>query len=126
MVDGFLALAASFFLSPQHRLRKRVNSIAGFVGMRASEILSIRTGAIEYRQLGTTGVSQAYLVGRLFKTAEEGGRLERWLAPDPVVTAVKVLESERAVARSLGPQRTLPDAQHAIRPGGGHHQHAPQ
>jgi len=66
--------------------------IAGFVGVRASEILSIRTGAIEYRQLGTTGVSQAYLVGRLFKTAEEGGRLERWLAPDPVVTAVKVLE----------------------------------
>src|SRR5260370_20754271 len=92
MVDGFLALAASFFLSPQHRLRKRVNSIAGFVGMQASEILSIRTGAIEYRQLGTTGVSQAYLVGRLFKAAEEGGRLERWLAPDPVVTAVKVLE----------------------------------
>src|SRR5713226_5487405 len=28
MVDGFLALAASFFLSPQHRLRKRVNSNA--------------------------------------------------------------------------------------------------
>src|SRR5713101_6203315 len=27
MVDGFSALAASFFLSPQHRLRKRVNSI---------------------------------------------------------------------------------------------------
>jgi IS5 family transposase len=26
MVDGFSALAASFFLSPQHRLRKRVNS----------------------------------------------------------------------------------------------------
>jgi hypothetical protein len=66
--------------------------IAGSVGMRASEIFSIRTCAIEYRQLGTTGVSQAYLVGRLFKTAEEDGRLERWLAPDPVVTAVKVLE----------------------------------
>jgi integrase len=66
--------------------------IAGFVGMRASEILSTRVGAIEYRQLGATGVRQAYLIGRLFKTAEEGGRLERWLAPDPVVTAVKVLE----------------------------------
>src|SRR5229473_5602414 len=26
MVDGFLALGASFFLSPQHRLRNRVNS----------------------------------------------------------------------------------------------------
>src|SRR5713226_8336275 len=26
MVDGFLALGTSFFLSPQHRLRNRVNS----------------------------------------------------------------------------------------------------
>jgi integrase len=66
--------------------------IAGFVGMRASEILSIGAGAIEYRQLGATGARQAYLVARLFKTVEPGGRLERWLAPDPVVTAVKVLE----------------------------------
>jgi integrase len=66
--------------------------IAGFVGMRASEILSIRIGAIEYRQLGATGARQAYLVARLFKTAEVGGRLERWLAPEPVVTAVQVLE----------------------------------
>ena len=66
--------------------------IAGFVGMRASEILSIRTGAIEYRQLGATGARQAYLVARLFETAEVGGRVERWLAPEPVVTAVQVLE----------------------------------
>src|SRR5579863_7378072 len=28
MLDGFAALAASFFLSPQHRLRKRGNSTA--------------------------------------------------------------------------------------------------
>lgn len=66
--------------------------IAGFVGMRASEILSIRTGAIEYSSLGGTGAKQACLVARLFKTAEVGGRLERWLAPEPVVTAVQVLE----------------------------------
>jgi hypothetical protein len=33
MVDGFLALGASFFLSPQHRLRKRVNSNTGFAQM---------------------------------------------------------------------------------------------
>ncbi|HUY25813.1 MAG TPA: hypothetical protein VMV27_00205 [Candidatus Binataceae bacterium] len=67
-------------------------AIAGFVGMRASEILSIRIGAIEYSPLGASGAKQAYLVARLFKTAEVGGRLERWLAPAPVVTAVKVLE----------------------------------
>jgi hypothetical protein len=35
MVDGFSALAASFFLSPQHRLRKRVNST--FVGASSKE-----------------------------------------------------------------------------------------
>jgi hypothetical protein len=31
MVDGFLALGASFSLSPQHRLRKRVNSIRSYL-----------------------------------------------------------------------------------------------
>src|SRR6266849_6885564 len=31
MVDGFLALGASFFLSPQHRLRNRIDEGAGAV-----------------------------------------------------------------------------------------------
>ena len=75
--------------------------IAGFVGMRASEILSIRAGAIEYSPLGATGAKQAYIVARLFKTAEVGGRLERWLAPEPVVTAVRVLERLSEPLRAL-------------------------
>jgi integrase len=66
--------------------------IAGFVGMRASAILSIQAGAIGYSPLGAAGAKQAYLDARLFKTAEVGGRRERWLAPDPVITAVAVLE----------------------------------
>jgi len=68
--------------------------IAGFVGMRISEILSMQVGAIEHHPLGETGLKQAYIVARLFKTADEPeGRVERWLAPEPVVRAVKCLES---------------------------------
>src|SRR5262249_54052465 len=50
--------------------------IAGFVGMRDSEILSIEVGAIEYRPIGETAIEQAYILARLFKTADQqGGRL---------------------------------------------------
>jgi integrase len=62
--------------------------IAGFVGMRVSEILSMKVGAIEYRPIGETGVDQAYVVARLFKTVDhpEGGRNaglppRRWCGP---------------------------------------------
>jgi len=67
--------------------------IAGFVGMRVSEILSMQAGAVERHPIGETGVEQAYIVGRLFKTSNEPmGRLERWVAPNPVVRAVECLE----------------------------------
>lgn len=67
--------------------------IAGFVGMRVSEILSIKIGAIERRPLGETGVEQAYIAARLFKTVDDpAGRLERWVAPPPVARAVELLE----------------------------------
>jgi len=67
--------------------------IAGFVGMRPSEILSLQVGAIKHYPLGETGVEQAYVVGRLFKTSDEPeGRQERWIAPVPVVQAVECLE----------------------------------
>ena len=67
--------------------------IAGFVGMRVSEILSMKVGAIERRSIAETGVEQAYVVARLFKTVDDpAGRLERWIAPMPVVRAVELLE----------------------------------
>jgi hypothetical protein len=67
--------------------------IAGFVGMRVSEILSMRASCIEMKPIGETGIAQAYIVARLFKTVDDPrGRLERWLAPEPVVRAVEVLE----------------------------------
>ena len=67
--------------------------IAGFVGMRVSEILSMKVGAIERRSIAETGVEQAYVVARLFKTVDDpAGRLERWIAPSPVMRAVELLE----------------------------------
>ncbi|BAB54675.1 hypothetical protein [Mesorhizobium japonicum] len=82
--------------------------IAGFVGMRVSEILSMEVGAIEFRAIGETGVKQAYVVARLFKTVDQhGGRLERWIAPEPVVTAVKLLEQLSAPFREVSGRREL-------------------
>ncbi len=67
--------------------------IAGFVGMRLSEILSMKVGAIIHLPLGATGVTHAFIVGRMFKTVDSiDGREERWLAPQPVVAAVDLLE----------------------------------
>ncbi|MER8403093.1 hypothetical protein [Mesorhizobium sp. M1348] len=82
--------------------------IAGFVGMRVSEILSMEVGAIEFRAIGETGVKQAYVVARLFKTVDQhGGRAERWIAPEPVVTAVKLLEQLSAPFREVSGKREL-------------------
>ncbi len=67
--------------------------IAGFVGMRVSEILSMKIRAIESRFIGETSVKQSYVVARLFKTVDDPtGRVERWIAPPPVVRAVELLE----------------------------------
>ena len=75
--------------------------IAGFVGMRLSEILSMRVGAVESHAIGETGVSQAYVVARLYKTVEgPEGRIERWLAPEPVVQAVECLKRLGAPLRA--------------------------
>lgn len=82
--------------------------IAGFVGMRVSEILSIEAGAIERRAIGKTAVKQAYIVARMFKTVDDRrGRVERWLAPDPVVRAVEVMERVSQRMRQVSGRREL-------------------
>jgi integrase len=82
--------------------------IAGFVGMRVSEILSMRVGAIEHRPIGTTGLDQAYVVARLYKTVDDpDGRVERWLAPAPVVRAVDLLEQLSAPMRATSGREEL-------------------
>jgi hypothetical protein len=82
--------------------------IAGFVGMRVSEILSMEAGCIEMRPLGDTGVTQAYIVARMFKTVDDPrGRIERWLAPEPVVRAVEILERLSLPMRESSGRREL-------------------
>lgn len=72
--------------------------VAGFVGMRISEILSMRAGAIEHHPVGETGVDQAYLAARLFKGSNEPlGTPELWAAPEPVERAIACLERLAAV-----------------------------
>jgi integrase len=82
--------------------------IAGFVGMRVSEILSMEAGCIEHKRIGETAVAQAYVVARLFKTAADPrGRVERWLAPEPVVRAVEILERLSLPMRKSSGRRDL-------------------
>jgi integrase len=82
--------------------------IAGFVGMRMSEILSMETGCIEHKSIGDTGLAQAYVVARMFKTVDDPrGRVERWLAPQPVVRAVEILERLSLPLRKASERREL-------------------
>jgi hypothetical protein len=74
--------------------------IGGLVGMRLSEILALRYGAVETRCDPLTGEASTYLVSRLFKArGARGGREERWISPAPVVRAVRVLEQLSAKLR---------------------------
>ena len=82
--------------------------IAGFVGMRVSEILSMEAGTIESKPIGATGVAQASIVARMFKTVDDPrGRVERWLAPEPVVRAVEILERLSQRMRQASGRREL-------------------
>jgi len=82
--------------------------IAGFVGMRVSEILSMEASCIERRLIGDTGLAQAYIVARMFKTVDDPrGRVERWLAPEPVVRAVEILERLSLPLREASKRREL-------------------
>lgn len=82
--------------------------IAGFVGMRVSEILSMQVGAIEHHPIGDTDLQQAYIAARLFKTTDHPhGRPEIWIAPAPVTRAVTCLEQLSAPLRAASGRRQL-------------------
>jgi hypothetical protein len=92
--------------------------IAGFTGMRVSEILSIEAGAIEHRAIGKTGAKQAYIVARMFKTVDDPrGRVERWLAPAPVVQAVAVMERVSGPMREASGRRAGAQGLYRLHPG---------
>ncbi|GAY19622.1 MULTISPECIES: hypothetical protein [Sphingobium] len=67
--------------------------IAWLVGARISEILGLEVGCIEYHPSGAGDERFAYLVGRIYKTARgHHGDAHRWVAPEPVVRAITVME----------------------------------
>lgn len=107
--DGLPLVGASVLNSVAARLVEACFIlIAGLVGMRVSEILSMQVGAIEYHPIGETGLKQAYIAARLFKTADEPkGRPELWLAPEPVVLAVECLERLSAPLRAASGRNEL-------------------
>lgn len=73
--------------------------IAWLVGARVSEILGLEAGCIECHS-GPDGEEIRYLHGRIYKMATgSGGRPHRWIAPEPVVRAIEILERLSAPTR---------------------------
>ncbi|MEI9420807.1 integrase [Mesorhizobium sp. Cs1299R1N1] len=73
--------------------------IAWLVGARVSEILGLEAGCIE-RHVGPDGQKVTYLHGRIYKMATgDGGKPHRWIAPEPVVHVIDVLERLSAPIR---------------------------
>jgi integrase len=67
--------------------------IAYLVGARVSEILGLQVGCIEHHASAAGDERFAYLAGRIYKTARgPHGAAHRWVAPEPVVRAIAVME----------------------------------
>ncbi|MBF5088482.1 integrase [Novosphingobium sp. NBM11] len=81
--------------------------IAYLVGARASEILALETGCIEWHE-GDDGEAYAYLTGAIRKGAPgPEGLAHRWVVPDPVVRAIAVLDQLSALWRAIHGGRQL-------------------
>ncbi|BCH20002.1 hypothetical protein [Mesorhizobium sp. L-2-11] len=80
--------------------------IAWLVGARVSEILGLEVGCIEHHR-SPDGGEISYLHGRVYKMATgDGGRPHRWIAPEPVVRAIEILERLSApVRKQVGSNR---------------------
>jgi integrase len=74
--------------------------IAYLVGPRASEILSLEAGCIELVQ-GEQQEMFGYLNGAIRKDAPGGGVPHRWVAPQPAIRAIEVLERLSAPWRAI-------------------------
>lgn len=81
--------------------------IAYLVGARASEILMLEPGCVEWIDT-EDGEPQAYLVGTIRKNAPGlDGLPHRWVAPEPVVRAIEVLERLSAHWRHMDGRELL-------------------
>lgn len=82
--------------------------IAYLVGARVSEILGLQAGCIEHHASAARDERFAYLAGRIYKTARgHDGQAHRWVAPEPVVRAVAVMEQLSAPLRRRSGRREL-------------------
>jgi integrase len=73
-------------------------TIAWLTGARVSEILGLEAGCVERHGDGEENI--AYITGRIFKLVTgDGGKPHRWVAPEPVLRAIKVLEHLSAPIR---------------------------
>lgn len=82
--------------------------ISYLVGARASEILRLEEGCLEWRATGEDGKEHVYLVGTITKTSlTELGDIHCWLAPEPVQRAIHILERLSAPLRELSGKRSL-------------------
>jgi hypothetical protein len=67
--------------------------LAYLVGARVSEILGLEVGCVEQHPSADGREAFAYLCGRIYKTAPgPDGDPHRWVAPAPVVRAIRILE----------------------------------
>lgn len=81
--------------------------IAAFTGMRAGELLSIEEGAV-FSVRHSNGKRYWYVQARSYKTEGEiNGTILRWIAPDIVVKAIRLLERLTATARKVSNKKHL-------------------
>ena len=67
--------------------------ISYLVGPRVSEILGLEKGCVEPALYDEERTKVRYIVGRVYKTAKtETGKFHKWVAPEPAVRAIRVLE----------------------------------
>lgn len=82
--------------------------IAYLVGARASEILTLRASCIAHEWDAATNATHDWLVGSIHKAVPyTKGKPHRWIAPQPVVRAVDVLERLSAPLRAISGQQLL-------------------
>ena len=82
-------------------------TIAYLIGARASEILGLEAGCIEWGK-GEDGERYGYVLGTIRKGAPgEHGLPHRWIAPEPVMRAITVLERLSAPWRAIDGRKLL-------------------
>lgn len=97
-------------------------AVAGFVGPRRSEVLSLRRKCAERTQIrvGDEHYDAVYIHGRTFKgSPNKAGEPARWMANDDVETAIGVLEAlsvplQKKIDAEIAALEAIPDDQRSL------------